>query len=131
MFSCNRWETKQIMEGKACGVVRQYGESCPHLVGGEIVLTSAFLDKSGREIPFAKAQVVSVRPGLAGEFRRDKMLVETDGYSNGEHWHGQMRIMFGGIKDTDQLWHLTFRITEMDKQAGTRGDVMNPPKARR
>jgi hypothetical protein len=127
MFTCNRWETKVIMEGRASGCSRVYGNGCPHRIGGELVLTSRYLDLEGRDIPFAKAQVVSIRPGTVGEFRRDKMLAEIDGYANGEVWFGQMNQMYKGLKDTDKVYHIKFRIIEIDKQAGRRGDLPPSP----
>jgi hypothetical protein len=122
MFSCNRHETKQIMAGKADGATRKY-DTCPHKAGNEIVLTSKFLDRSERSIPFAKAIVTSVRPGTVGEFRRDQSVAEMDGYPNGEVWVGQMRVMYPGLADADKLTHIRFRITELDRDAGTRPDV--------
>jgi len=123
MFSCNRYETKVIMDGKSSGMVRQYGDICPHEVGAEIVLTSSYLTQDGKALPFARATVTSVRPGSVGEFRRDPMLYETDGYKNGEHWFGNMSQMYRGIKDTDKMFHISFRLIEIDKQAGTRSQV--------
>ena len=118
MFACNRLETKLIMGGEATGVCRKYGDSCPHVPGAEIVLTSKFLDNSGRNIHFAKATIISVRPGTVGQFRRDKRQAKRDGYANGEHWHGNLSQMYKGMRDTDKMYHLTFQITQIDKQAG-------------
>lgn len=125
MFACNRNETRQIMEGKATGVARRYPGGCPHVPGSELWLTSDSLDRSGagRHIPFAKIQVVSVRPGTVGQFRRDPMIAEIDGYANGAVWFGQMSQMYKGIKDTDNIVHLKFRVIQMDKEVGMRGDV--------
>jgi hypothetical protein len=124
MFDLNRFETKQIMEGRATGCTRKYGDVCPHVPGAEIIFTSKFLDLSGKSVPFARAQVVSVRPGTVGEFRRDSMIAEIDGYPNGEVWYGQMGVMYKGVKDTDKMHHIKFRIIEIDKQAGRTGGIL-------
>lgn len=128
MFELNRFETKQVMEGSASGCARKYGNECPHKPGSEIVLTSRFLDSSGRSIPFAKANVVSVRPGTVGEFRRDPMIAEMDGYPNGEVWFGQLSQMYRGMKDSEKIFHIRFMITDIDKKAGRRGNIPNPEK---
>jgi hypothetical protein len=120
MLELNRWETKQVMSGRATGIVRKYDGGCPHSPGGELILTSKYLDSKSRNIPFAKAQVVTVRPGTVGQFRRDPMIAEMDGYANGEVWFGQMGVMYRGIKNEEQVYHIKFRITEIDKQAGSK-----------
>lgn len=122
MFALNRHETKQIMSGKASGAARKY-DVCPHKAGAEIVFTSKYLDTSGRSIPFAKATISSVRPGTVGQFRRDQMVAAMDGYENGEHWFGMMSIMYPGLQDSDEITHIKFRITEMDRDAGRRPDM--------
>ena len=123
MFTCNRFETKQIMEGKASGATRVY-DKCPHVVGATIILTSKYIDQSGqgRAIPFAKATIVSIRPGTVGQFRRDNEQAKRDGYGNGNHWLGQMQQMYRGLRETDPMDHISFKITEIDKQAGMRPD---------
>ena len=126
MFALTRYETKVIMEGKASGCARKY-DNCPHAVGAEIVLTSKFLDQSGRSIPFAKATVVSIRPGTVQQFKADPMIAEMDGYPNASVWAGQMRVMYGTLKDTDKITHIKFRITELDRDAGTRPDEGQEP----
>jgi len=111
-------ETGLILEGKASGVVRRYGESCPHEPGNEIVFTSKYLAGTKdptQEVPFAKGQVVSVRPGTVGQFRKDKMLAEKDGYANGNVWYGHMSQLYKGISDDTQVHHVSFRIVELDK----------------
>lgn len=123
MFSCSRYETKLIMEGKATGFARKYPAGCPHKRGDEIVLTSQYLDGSGRNIPFAKVKVQTVRPGTASGFRRDPVIAEMDGYKNGEHWHGQMSQMYAGLSIDEPMHHIKFSIVEIDKEAGRRGDV--------
>jgi hypothetical protein len=122
MFACTRFETKQIMEGKAYGIVRRYVE-CPHKRGTVIVFTSKFLDGSGRDIPFAKVEIQTIRPGTVGIFKRDPIISEIDGYQNGEHWLGQMRQLYPGIGDDEKLYHLKFVVKELDREAGRRGDV--------
>lgn len=124
MFDLNRFETKQVMQGRATGFTRKYGDTCPHVPGAEIILTSKFLDRYGKSIPFARAQVVSVRPGTVGEFRRDSMIADIDGYPNGEVWHGQMNMMYKGVKDTEKMHHIKIRIIEIDKQAGRTGGIL-------
>lgn len=124
MFACNRHETRMLMEGKASGVVRKYGDACPHNVGDEIALTSLYLDESKRNIPFCKAAVISVRPGTVGQFKQDPMIAEMDGYPNGLVWFGQINQMYGGtLTDDDKVFHLKLRIEEIDKEAGRREDV--------
>ncbi|MBN2258209.1 MAG: hypothetical protein JW704_10345 [Anaerolineaceae bacterium] len=125
MFSCNRLETQLIMEGRASGVARKYGKDCPHVVGAELVLTSDTLDGSGRHIPFARATVTSVRPGTVGQFRKDKIQAEKDGYQSGEHWYGNLRQMYRGLNDTDKMHHISFLIIEIDKQAGQRDEPVD------
>jgi len=123
MFPCTRYETKMIMEGKVVGFARKYPGGCPHSPGSEIILTSKYLDRSGRNIPFAKVEVQTVRPGTVGSFRRDSIIAEMDGYGSGEHWFGQMRQMYGGLKSDEEMYHMKFRVKEIDKKAGQRGDV--------
>lgn len=118
MFALNRFETKQIMSGRAGGCARKYGDECPHKPGDEIVLSSRFLSPADNSIPFAKAQVVSVRPGTVAEFRRNPMIAEMDGYPNGEVWFGQMNVMYKGLKEDEKMHHIKFRILEIDKDAG-------------
>lgn len=122
MFACTRLETKMVMEGRASGVVRKYGDSCPHFRGEKIVLTSKFLDLSGRSIPFAKVEVMTVRPGSIGEFRRDPFISQIDGYDNGEHWMGQMRMLYPGTNEDEKVFHIKFNVVELDRDAGRRGD---------
>ena len=112
------------MEGKATGFSRKYHNECPHKRGEIIVLTSKFLDSSGRNIPFAKVEVQTVRPGTVGRFRRDSIIAEMDGYGNGEHWVGQMRQLYGRrLNDSDSIFHIKFNAVQMDRDAGRRGDV--------
>lgn len=125
MFSLTRRETGRVMSGLASGCARKYDGGCPHKPGGEIVLTSKYIDASGqgRSIPFAKVEVVSVRPGTVGEFRMDPVIAEIDGYENGEVWFGQMSQLYRGLKNTDEIYHIKWRVLEIDRQAGRRGDV--------
>ena len=51
------------------------------------------------------------------------MIADMDGYANGNVWRGQMQQMYPGIKDTERMHHIKFRVTEIDRQAGRRGDV--------
>lgn len=123
MFSLSRHETKLVMSGKATGAARVYSD-CPHKPGNEIYLSSRTIDASGarRSITFAKAQIISVRPGTVGQFRRDPMIAEMDGYANGESWRAQLGVRYKGIKDTDNITHIKFRILQMDTKAGSRPD---------
>lgn len=124
MFACNRHETRVFMEGKAVGVVRKYGDTCPHTVGEEIALTSQYLDDSKRNIPFCKGTIVSIRPGTVGQFKGDPMIAEMDGYPNGRVWFAQLNQMYGNIlTDDDKVFHLKLRLEEMDKEAGRKEDV--------
>lgn len=125
MFHCDRIETKNIMSGQADGVVRMYGGGCPHKVGNEIVLTSKTLDSSGRSIPFARATITSIRPGTVGEFSRDPMIAEMDGFENPAVWLGHLRVVYPGIREGEQVTHIRFRLVEMDREAGLRGDVQD------
>jgi len=124
MFPCTRNETRLIMEDKACGVVRPYPDgACPHRVGSELVFTSKFLPWMGdsdQSVPFAKATIVSVRPGTIGAFRKDDQLAERDGFANGEVWLGHLRQIPGyeDIGDDVSAYHITFRLIEVDKDAG-------------
>lgn len=127
MLYCTGYETRKIMDGSAAGLVRM-GE-CPYLPGDEIVLTSDAIDKDNgdgksRHIPFAKAQVISVRPGTVRQFKQDKMTMSMDGYENGNVWVQHHRSnLYKSMKDTDKVHHVKFRITQIDKMAGRRGNV--------
>lgn len=122
MFSCTRTETRLIINGKSCGVVRRYDGKCPHKAGSEIVFTSKFLpwlaQDDERSIPFAKGIVVSVRPGTVGGFRKDNTMAERDGFSNGAVWHGHLNQHYRGIGDDVPVHHVTFKLEEVDKNAG-------------
>ena len=125
MFFCTRRETKLIMEGRSCGFVRRYSppEGCPHKSNSQIVFTSKYLPwtpDDGKSIPFAKATVVSVRPGTVGSFRRDNRQAGDDGFANGEVWVGHLRQIRGyeDIDDAAPVYHVKFRIDEIDKKAG-------------
>lgn len=119
MFSCNRYETRKILENKAVGVVRKYDPKmgCPHTIGSEIVLVSKFMPGfEGQSVPFAKAQIVSVRPGTAAQFRKDDHVGQMDGYSNAAAWWGYFSgQMYKGTKDSELLHHIQFRVTEVEK----------------
>lgn len=119
MFSCNNHETRRIQEGRAVGVVRRYDPKggCPHKPGAEIVLTSRFMAGfENQAVPFAKAQVVSVRPGTAAQFRKDDHIGQMDGYDNAAAWWTYFSTNIEkGIKDGELLHHIQFRILEMDK----------------
>lgn len=121
MFSVTRTETKLIMEEKSAGVVRRYpsGE-CPYKVGDEIVFTSRFIPwmKDEKPVPFAKATITSVRPGTIGSFRKDDRQAKHDGFANANTWHAHLNQFYRGIKDDDSAVHLSFRVIEIDKQAG-------------
>jgi hypothetical protein len=118
MFSCNKHETRCFLEGRATGVVRRYSEEhgCPHEPGSEIVLTSQFLDGKGTAIPFAKATVVSVRPGTIAQFERDSGIARMDGFGAGKEWKSwAKKMLYPGIHDDAKVYHLKLRITELDK----------------
>lgn len=121
MFFVTRTETKLIMEEKSAGIVRRYqrGE-CPYKVGDEIVFTSRFIPwmRDANSVPFAKATVTSVRPGTIGSFRKDDRQAKHDGFANANTWYAHLNQFYLGIKDDDPACHLSFRLTEIDKQAG-------------
>jgi len=128
MFSCTRTETRLIVEGKCAGVVRRYERgACPHAVGSQIVFSSKFLPwlphDDDRSIPFAQGTIVSVRPGTVGQFRKDQRLAETDGFANGPVWHGHLNQLYKGIGDDASVYHITFKLEEIDKTAGVEKKV--------
>jgi hypothetical protein len=129
MFSCNRYETRKILEGRATGAVRKYDPEtgCPHKAKAEIVLTSRYMPGfEGQAIPFARAQVVSVRPGTAAQFRKDDMIGQMDGYGNAAAWWAYFsNEMYRGVKDDEQLHHIKFRIIEMDRNPQKGGEPGN------
>lgn len=123
MFACNRHETKVIMSGTGAGFARKYDGGCPLNVGDTLILTSLYLDGSGRNIPFAKAHIQTIRPGTVREFREDNVLAEIGGYPNGNVWYGHMNQMYPGLGDTDKMYFFKVQVFEIDKDAGTRPDV--------
>jgi len=123
MLTCTMTETKLIMEGKTAGIVRRYDGACPHEVGSQLVFASEYLpwaprgeDGKRKAVPFARGTIVSLRPGSVGQFRKDKMLAETDGYANPNVWHGHLRQFYKGIPDDANVFHITFRLEEVDKE---------------
>ena len=123
MFSCTRKETQLIMQGQSCGVVRRYSdEGCPHEPGGEIVFTSQYLPwtcDNPSPVPFAKATVVSVRPGSVKKFKRDNEMAKRDGFANALDWYTHFSMMvYKGIGDDTPVHHVTFRLLEVDKGRG-------------
>ena len=129
MFSCNRHETRRMLEGRAVGAVRKYdsAEGCPHKSGAEIVLTSRFMPGfEGQAVPFARAQVVTVRPGTAAQFRKDDHIGQMDGYENAAAWWAYFSgHMYRGVKDSEKLYHVQFRIIQMDKNPQKGGEAGN------
>ena len=129
MFSCNRNETRRILEGKAVGAVRKYDPKvgCPHKPGSELILTSKFMPGfEGQSVPFAKAEITSVRPGTAAQFRKDDHIGQMDGYKNAAAWWAYFSgQMYAGIKDSEPLHHVQFRILEMDKDPQPGGQPGN------
>jgi len=118
MFSCNRHETRCFLEGRATGAVRRYSEDhgCPHEPGSEIVLTSPFLDGKGTHIPFAKAVVISVRPGTLAQFARDEGIARMDGFRVAKEWESWVKkILYPGIHDDAKVYHLKLRLSDVDK----------------
>ena len=121
MFSCTRNETKLIQEGRATSVTRQYGKSCPHEPGAQIVLTSRYVGPPDEgEIPFAVATITSVRPATIAEMRRDERLCKMDGFSGPAEWHGHFLRMYPGAQDDTAVHRLQLRIDEMDKDVADR-----------
>ena len=122
MFSCTRTETGFVMNGKTAGAVRRYPEGdCPHAPGGQIIFSSKYLPwvPGNKSIVFAKGTIVSVRPGTVERFRKDNRLAEQDGFANAAVWHGHLNQLYKGIKDDEFVYHITFRVDEVDKNAGT------------
>ncbi len=119
MFNCNRHETRLINGGTLHGVIRRYANDvgCPHDPGGEIIFTSKFLRKhEGKEVPFAKGTVVSVRPGTVGEFRRSDVIAQMGGYANGVAWHTYFATQqYPGIRDDERVYNIQVRVTDVDK----------------
>lgn len=130
MLSCTRNETKLIQEGKASSVTRPCPAGHPYKVGGEVLFTSAFVSGEGKEIPFARATITSVRPITVGEMRRDKRLCQLDGFANGGEWFGHLRTRYRTIRDEDKLVRLQFKLEEMDKDVGNR-PVREAPESNR
>lgn len=117
MLACNRWETKQIIEGKASGISRKYNNGvCPHEVRGELILTSEYLPGVEKQEPFGKAEIISVRPGTFGQFSRDERMIRGDGYLNSIDWKIQIGKMYPGLKDTDSMHHITFKLIHIEEK---------------
>ncbi len=116
MFNCTRVETQRIMEGKASGVTRRYPQGeCPHRIGSQLVFVTEHASRDSRPTPFATATIVSVRPSTIGALSRDEMTVEKDGFSTGPEWKGHLNQLYRGVSDNDSVYHISFRIDEMNK----------------
>jgi hypothetical protein len=106
--------------------VRKYDPKagCPHKTGAEIVLTSKFMPGlEGQSVPFARAQVINVRPGTAAQFRKDDSIAQMDGFENAQSWWGYFSTqMYKGIGDDEQVHHIRFHIIEMDKSPQPGGE---------
>lgn len=123
MLGCTQYEARAIMDGRAVGIVRKYDTKmgCPHAPNSQIVLTLEGNDNDGkkRQVAFAKATVISVRPGTVGRFRKDKMLAQQDGFDNEVAWYTHFsNMLYKGIGDDVKVHHITFRIEKMEKKAG-------------
>ncbi len=120
MFSCNRHETNLIMQGKLGGAVRRYDKKmgCPHRAGADILITSKFTrENPGTDTPIAEGQIVSVRPGSVGDFRRNDTVAQIDGFPNAVAWHTYFsRHVYPGIKDTEPVHHIQMRVTKIEKK---------------
>lgn len=114
MFSCTRHETVAIRQGRSTGAVRRYLGECPHKPSSMIKLSSKYVDgANGREIVFATATVVSVRPGTVGQFRKDKALAEKDGFESGPAWYTHLkRFLYKDARDGEKVYHVSFKIEE-------------------
>lgn len=123
MLHCTRHETGLIKEGKSVGIVRRYDHKsgCPHAPGSIIFFANNELDDSGRQIPFASATVITVRRGTVSEFSKDPMIAEMDGFKSLASWISHLRVLYKGIGASDTVYHIKFRMDDMDKEAGTRG----------
>jgi hypothetical protein len=53
-----------------------------------------------------------------GQFRKDDNLAKQDGFANGQVWHGHLNQFYNGIMDSENVYHITFRLDEIDKDAG-------------
>ena len=119
MFSCNRHETRLIMEGHLTGAVRRYDNKmgCPHRPGAELVFTSPYMPGfEGQEVIIAKGRCMSVRPGTVAEFRKNDNIAHMDGFDNAISWHTHFSSqMYKGIRDTEPVFHLQVKVDEIEK----------------
>lgn len=126
MLKCTKYEARKIMEGKATGIIMRYdvASGCPHKVKGELVFTNGDIDPTGkRQVPFGRATIVSIRPGTVNQFCSDKGIYEMDGFPNGTSMKAHLRVKYKGIPDTANVFHIRFRMEEIDRKAGLRGDA--------
>lgn len=119
MFSCNRHETRLLMENHLAGVVRRYSKDvgCPHVPGAQMVFTSRYMRGfEGQDVVVAKGRCVSVRPGTVGEFRKNDSIAHMDGFDNGVSWHTYFTTqMYKGIRDTEPVFHIQVKIDAIEK----------------
>jgi hypothetical protein len=116
MFSCTRYETKQIQEGLAMSVTRVYPNGCPHEVGSQIVFTSKYLTANDGEVPFAVGVLVSIRPITIDQMIYTDQYSQMDGFPNAHAWEQHFRnVLYPGIGMESKLYRLQFRLEEMER----------------
>ena len=116
MFSCTRYETKQIQEGLAKSVTRVYPSGCPHEVGGNIVFTTKYLSPDDGEVPFAVGVIMSIRPITFEQMRHSDMYANMDGFPNAYAWEQHFRgVLYPGVGADARLFRLQFRLDEMER----------------
>jgi hypothetical protein len=116
MFSCTRYETKQIQEGLAMSVTRAYPSGCPHEVGSRIVLTSKYLTPNDGEVPFAVGVIMSVRPVTFDQMRHSDKYAQMDGFPNVHAWEQHFtNVLYKGANVDAPLFRLQFRMEELER----------------
>jgi len=116
MFSCTRYETKQIQEGLAMSVTRVYPSGCPHEVGGQMVFTSKYLTPQDGEVPFAVGVIVSIRPITMEQMIHADQYAQMDGFPNAHAWEQHFRnVLYPGLSSEAQMYRLQFRLDEMER----------------
>lgn len=116
MFSCTRYETKQIQEGRAMSVTRVYPSGCPHVVGSKIIFSTRYLTPNDGEVPFAVGVLMSVRPVTVEQMRHNKQYAVMDGFPSTDAWEQHFRsVLYKGIGLDAPLYRLQFRLEEMER----------------
>ena len=125
MLLCSRYETNKVMKGEATAVAKVYGAKCPHKKGSEVFLTSKTINvNNNKPVPFARVQILSVRPGTVQGLKGKEEVYKAGGFSSGESWFQHLRRFYGGsIKSTTNVYNIRFRVLDLDVKAGTRKEV--------